>query len=198
MNFVSIDFETANSSRSSICSVGIVEYANGEIIKEYYELVKPNDSYFHPINMSIHGISYEDVKYKKDFIALWPEIKGMLENKLVLAHNAAFDMSCLRSVLDENETPYPMIQYNCTVNIAKKVWPGLRDYKLNNLSHRLGFRLNHHHALDDAKACGNILLQAVKESHSANIQSFFEEYAITHGSIFPGGYHTPNARRKVR
>jgi len=198
MNFVSIDFETANASRSSICSVGIVEYAGGEIINEYYQLVKPQENYFHPINTSIHGITYEDVKYKKEFITLWPEIKSMLENKLVLAHNAAFDMSCLRSVLDENDTLYPTIQYNCTVNISKKVWPGLPNYKLNNLSQQLGLHLNHHNALDDARACGNILLQAVKYSHSTTMQSFFEDYSITHGLIFPGGYQTPAARKKVR
>jgi len=198
MNFVSIDFETANSSRSSICSVGIVEYNGGEIVKEYYELVKPRDDYFHHINVSIHGITYEDVKYKNEFITLWPEMKGMLENKLVLAHNAAFDMSCLRMVLDESNMPYPTMLYNCTVNIAKAVWPGLPNYKLNNLSQQLGFRLNHHNALDDARACGNILLEALKQNKANSIQSFCEDFSITHGSIFPGGYKTPRARKRVR
>lgn len=198
MNFVSIDFETANSSRSSICSVGIVEYDGGEIINEYYELVKPKDDYFHPINMSIHGIAYEDVKNKNEFIELWPEMKSMLENKLVLAHNAAFDMSCLRSVLDESKASYPTLSYNCTVNIAKIVWPGLPNYKLNHLSQQLGFRLNHHNALEDARACGNILLQALKQNKANSIQSFCEDFSITHGSIFPGGYKTPQSRKKVR
>ena len=198
MNFVSIDFETANSSRSSICSVGIVEYERGEIVNEYYELVKPKDRYFHPINTSIHGITYEDVKHKEEFSALWPAMKSMLENKLVLAHNAAFDMSCLRYVLDENNVPYPTISYNCTVNIAKAVWPGLPNYKLTNLSQQLGFALNHHNALEDARACGNILIEAVKRSHANDLQSFCDAYSITHGSLFPGGYQTPRARKKVR
>ena len=196
MHFATIDFETANGSRSSICSVGIVEYAGGEKINEYYKLVKPADDYFHPINTNIHGITYDDVKNEKAFIDLWPEIERMLANKLVLAHNAAFDMSCLRAILDENEIVYPTMQYNCTVQIAKKVWPGLTNYKLNNLSYQLGFRLNHHNALDDARACGNILIQAVKYSRLETIESFFEDYKITHGLIYPGGYQTPTARKK--
>ena len=136
------------------------------------------------------------IKNEKAFIDLWPEIERMLANKLVLAHNAAFDMSCLRAILDENEIVYPTMQYNCTVQIAKKVWPGLTNYKLNNLSYQLGFRLNHHNALDDARACGNILIQAVKYSRLETIESFFEDYKITHGLIYPGGYQTPTARKK--
>ncbi len=34
MDFVTVDFETANSSRSSACSIGIVEVAQGKIVFE--------------------------------------------------------------------------------------------------------------------------------------------------------------------
>ncbi|MDY2882263.1 MAG: hypothetical protein SOT71_06380 [Romboutsia timonensis] len=34
MKFVCLDFETANSSRSSVCAIGISVYENGEMIEE--------------------------------------------------------------------------------------------------------------------------------------------------------------------
>ena len=33
MDFIAIDFETANNLRSSVCSVGIVQVKNGKIYK---------------------------------------------------------------------------------------------------------------------------------------------------------------------
>ncbi|WP_240904084.1 hypothetical protein [Bacillus sp. N1-1] len=46
MNFVALDFETANSSRGSVCSIGLVEYEDGQLIREYYRLVKPKQNVF--------------------------------------------------------------------------------------------------------------------------------------------------------
>ena len=40
-DFVAIDFETANGSRSSVCSVGIIIVRNGLITEKIYELIKP-------------------------------------------------------------------------------------------------------------------------------------------------------------
>jgi len=195
MDFVTLDFETANASRASVCSVGIVAFKDGKIVNEYYELIKPKNSYFHPINTSIHGITYDDVKHSADFATLWPEIKGMLDGNLVFAHNAAFDMSCLRGVLDDYGTPYPNLSYNCTVTIAKAVWPNLANYKLNNVSRQLGYRFSHHNALDDARACGNIVVNAMQHAESDTIENLLTRYSLPNGLLFPGGYKTPKGRK---
>ena len=46
MNFVAIDFETANEKRTSACSIGIVEVKNGEIINTEHIFFKPFPNYF--------------------------------------------------------------------------------------------------------------------------------------------------------
>ena len=40
-NFVAIDFETANFAQSSVCSVGLVIVKDGEIVDNYYSLIRP-------------------------------------------------------------------------------------------------------------------------------------------------------------
>jgi len=55
MNFVALDFETANADLSSICQIGLVTFKDGEPTETYSMLVDPND-YFGGINISIHGI----------------------------------------------------------------------------------------------------------------------------------------------
>ena len=45
MTFTAIDFETA--IQHHLCAVGIVSVENGEIVDEYYALIKPpNNKYF--------------------------------------------------------------------------------------------------------------------------------------------------------
>ena len=45
-NFAAIDFETANTKRSSICSVGIVIVRDNEIIDSFYSLIHPEPDYY--------------------------------------------------------------------------------------------------------------------------------------------------------
>ena len=45
-DFAAIDFETANSQRSSVCSVGIVIVRGGEIADKFYSLIKPEPEYY--------------------------------------------------------------------------------------------------------------------------------------------------------
>ncbi|KGX83801.1 3'-5' exonuclease [Pontibacillus marinus] len=196
MDFVALDFETANSSRGSVCSIGLVEYQNGKLKNEYYRLVKPKRNYFSSFNISIHGITKRDVEDAYEFDELWEkEIHGLLEGKLVVAHNAQFDMSVLRAVLDQYNLPYPMLAYNCTVNIAKKIWH-LPQYKLNHVSDYLGIPLNHHQALDDAKASAQILLKAGEHLEAKDEKDLINKTGTTNGMMFGTGYEPARINKK--
>jgi len=45
-DFAAIDFETANFQRTSVCSVGVVIYRNGQKVDEFYSLIKPEPEYY--------------------------------------------------------------------------------------------------------------------------------------------------------
>ena len=45
VDFVAIDFETANQNRGSLCSVGLVKVSGGIKVDEYYTLINPEDYY---------------------------------------------------------------------------------------------------------------------------------------------------------
>ena len=47
-NFAAIDCETANQQRTSVCSLGIVIVRDGEIVDNYYSLIKPEPEYYSP------------------------------------------------------------------------------------------------------------------------------------------------------
>ena len=45
-DFAAIDFETANGSLSSVCSVGVVIVRGREVVDRFYSLIYPEPDYF--------------------------------------------------------------------------------------------------------------------------------------------------------
>jgi DNA polymerase III subunit epsilon len=160
MEFVAIDFETANRYMHSACSLGMAIVNDLNIIDTRYRLIRPPDMYFHPINISVHGIKPDDVRNEPQFHRYWKSIRNYIDNKLVIAHNAAFDVSVLRSVLNHYGLSYPTFNYTCSCKIARKVWRGLESYNLHAVSDHLGIELQHHNALSDSIACAKIAIKA--------------------------------------
>ncbi len=104
-------------------------------------------------------------------------------------------MSVLRGVLDQYSLPYPMMAYNCTVNISKKVWH-LPSYKLNVVSDHLGISLNHHQALDDAHASAQILLKASEDLNAHDEKDLIDKTGTTNGMMYGTGYEPARINKK--
>ncbi|MEK4229089.1 exonuclease domain-containing protein [Solibacillus sp. FSL H8-0538] len=168
MEFVAIDFETANSIRSSVCSIGIVKVKNGKIQEELHSLINPL-SEFHYYNTKIHGITEEMVSSAPTFEEFWPEFKHFVENQTIIAHNASFDIGVLRESLKRCHEVTPNFDYGCSYQIAKKVWPDLYNHKLSTVSNYLNISLRHHDALEDARAAALITLEALKKTKTNSV-----------------------------
>lgn len=178
MNYVAIDFETANRTRASACSMAAVVVENGRIVRSAYSLIRPPSLEFDYYNTKIHGITAKDVINKPTFAELWDRIRPYLEGRIVIAHNAAFDISVLKSVLTEYRLPQPSFQYVCTVALAKKAWPGLSDYKLDTLARQFAVSFAHHNALHDARVCAQIVLEAKRGSKAASLLDLTERLRV--------------------
>ncbi|SHG19255.1 DNA polymerase-3 subunit epsilon [Ornithinibacillus halophilus] len=194
MRFISIDFETANEKRFSPCAVGIVVAENNKIIDEYYSLINPK-TYFNPMNIRVHGIREDDVRDAPNFQDIWPTLNNFLSSNLAIAHNASFDMSVIRQTLDQFKLPYPTMDYLCTANISKKVWPDLYNHKLNTLADYHGITFEHHHALEDARVAAKVFFKALETYETNSIDEFLEKNSITKGRIFERGYYPPKVKR---
>lgn len=194
MNFVAIDFETANEKRNSACSLGITVVQNNQIVEEKYWLIRPEEFRFVPMNIMIHGIYPSQVEKEPPFDILWPEILPYLENNLVVAHNAAFDISVLRNTLDYYNIPFPKFDYCCTLAMSRKFYPYLHNFKLNTVCNHLGYKFQHHHASADASACANILIEIIRELQSDSIDEIAKQVGVTIGKVYPGGYKASTSK----
>lgn len=162
LDFTAIDFETATKSYHSACSVAVVEVHGGEIADSFYTLIKPPGMRFLTENIDIHGITPQMVEEARDFAGVWPELEPYLRGRVVVAHNAPFDMGVLRASLAAHHLPPPQFYQCCTVQISRRVWPELPNHKLNTVGDFLSIAFHHHDALEDARTCAAIPVAAAK------------------------------------
>jgi DNA polymerase-3 subunit epsilon len=160
-DFAAIDFETANGSRSSVCSVGVVIVRNGQIVDTIYRLIRPIPNYYSWFTTEVHGMTYLDTMNAKEFPAVWMEIAPKIIGLPLVAHNSPFDEGCLRAVHKVYCMDYPDYLFHCTCRASRRIFGNeLSNHQLHTVAAHCGYDLrNHHHALADAEACAQIALQ---------------------------------------
>lgn len=169
MDFVAIDVETANNDIASICQIGIASYANGELVSEWSSLINPQGE-FNPFNIRIHGIQPQDVKNAPTFEQAYPEFSQLLANQYVVSHTF-FDKTAIENSIQKYFLQSLDYKWLDSVKIARKTWGHipLAGYGLANVCQFIGFKFNHHDALEDAKACGAIMSAALLDTDTKPI-----------------------------
>jgi len=153
-DFVVIDFETANNERTSVCSVGIVIVRNGEFVDSFYSLIQPEPNYYNYWCTQVHGLTKSDTENAPIFPEVWKHIEPKIKDLPLVAHNKAFDESCLKAVFRCYQMDYPDYEFYCTCMASRKAFPQAENHQLHTISELCGYTLeNHHHALADAEAC---------------------------------------------
>lgn len=163
MRAIAIDFETANERRDSACAIGLAWIDDGVVSRREYRLIRPPEMRFHPGNIRVHGIWPEQVEGEPEFPDIWRQFAGDVEDRLFIAHNAAFDSAVLAGMLARYRMPALPVQFACSLQMSRRAWPGLASHRLNMVSDFLGVSFQHHHAGEDAFACAQIALAALRE-----------------------------------
>lgn len=159
MDFIAMDFETANRKRASACSLALVVVQQNRVVDSFYTLINPQMQ-FDPQNIRIHGITPDMVQGQPTFDRVWPHIQMFYTpGRIVTAHNAPFDVSVLRLTLDRYGIAAPRYQVIDTVKTSRQFLPKLPNHRLDTVSAALKIPLEHHHnALADGYACARILI----------------------------------------
>lgn len=177
MNFIAMDFETANRHPESACSLAIVMVRNDQVVDQFYSVINPQMP-FDQRNIQIHQITAQDVQDAPTMAELWPKIQGLYRpGMLVAAHNARFDANVLQKSLARYDLPAPHYLLIDTLATSRVFEPGLPNYKLGTVAAALGVDLWHHHnALSDSEACADILISEHKKMGSAPMKKFIRPY----------------------
>jgi DNA polymerase-3 subunit epsilon len=89
---------------------------------------------------------------------------------ILVAHNAAFDISCIRKSLEYYGLEHPDITYYCSLRAARHLY----DFGCNKLDYLCDqFEIpygTHHRAGDDAKMCARLFLREIKDAGWAELE----------------------------
>lgn len=167
--FITIDFETANSSLNSACSVGIAVVDGLEIVDTFDSFIKPPKMFFEESNIKIHGITPEKAENAPTLDELWRMISQYFsEHVPVVAHNAHFDMSVLRLSTSADIPNFPYVD---SMGIAAPFVGGRKS--LRDCAEALEISMEHHHdACSDAVTAAEIVIACLKAADCISLWEF--------------------------
>jgi DNA polymerase-3 subunit epsilon len=156
--FVALDTET-NGYGGDLCEmteVGAVLVGGGELHETYDSLVRVE----RPLPRGIQrftGITQGMVDGAPPPEEVLPEIADLLEGRVLLAHNARFDVGVLRQAFERAGLDWPKPPVVCTVALARRFAPLVRKRGLASLAGSLGIEVDEvHRALPDALTCARV------------------------------------------
>ncbi len=160
--YVIVDLETTGHSVKSgdeLIEFAAVVVQEGEVIERYSTLIRPSRP-IPPFITQLTTISDEDVSDAPTFEDVIPDIWKMLDGRVFVAHNVAFDLTFLNESLEQ--AGYLAFQGRTidTVELARILYPTLESHALEALSDT--FDLVHtdaHRALSDAEATAELFIR---------------------------------------
>lgn len=173
MEFVALDFETANIDISSICQLGFVHFKDGSLQEEWKTYVDPED-FFDEINVSIHGIDEATVKGAPKLRDIVGRIYSYLDGRIAVCHTH-FDRVALHEACAKYELRVPTCTWLDSSRVARRTWDqcAYSGYGLENVCDIIGYQFVQHDALEDAKAAAHILLAAIEKT-GMDLQQWLE------------------------
>jgi DNA polymerase-3 subunit epsilon len=159
LDFVAVDFETANGSRASVCQVGLTRVAGGEVVAEdaWYVIPPTGVENFNVRNVLIHHITPEFVaRHGIDWEASLARFEGFAAGQVLVAHNAGFDHSVFERSTRHLALAVPPHRWEDTLALSRRTLD-LPNHKLDTVARHLGIaEFAHHDACADARACALI------------------------------------------
>jgi DNA polymerase III epsilon subunit family exonuclease len=163
--FVIVDLETTGASPkkgAAITEIGAVKVKNGEYLGNFESFVNPLiliPEYITQMT-GITDLMLAKAPVIDEILPAFLEFAGSAEETIIVAHNAPFDLSFLKSAAKELDLSWPKYKTLDTVTIARQVLSkdDVPNCKLSTLAQFFGTKTEpNHRALDDAKATTEIL-----------------------------------------
>lgn len=164
MDFVALDFETANPRLSSICQIGATRFSGGEPVETLCTYVEPQD-YFHPMNVSVHGICEATVAGAPTFAQAHGDLHDLIGDAIVVTHTG-FDRTALHRACEMHALPPAVCRWLDSSMVVRRAWPQFArsGYGLGNVAAFLDLAFKHHDAGEDSRVTGQIVVQAVRHT----------------------------------
>ncbi|MET8113551.1 TerD family protein [Streptomyces prasinus] len=160
-----VDVETSGlvARRDRILSVAVITIGpDGEQTGEFSTLLDPGCD---PGPVEVHGLTAERLRGAPTFDQVAGRIGAMLQDRVLVAHNAQFDYDFLAHEFARARMWLPVSQRLCTLALNRQVDPPTDDMKLGTLAAHYGVpQQRAHDASDDTRVLAGILRASLREA----------------------------------
>ena len=177
--FVIVDLETTGASPkkgAAITEIGAIKVKSGQYLDQFESFVNPLTPIPEYITQmtGITDLMLATAPVIDEILPAFLEFAGSDEETIIVAHNAPFDLSFLKSAAKEIDLVWPKYKTLDTVTIARQVLTreDVPNCKLGTLAAFFGTKTEpNHRALDDAKATTEILHGLIERLGSFNVNT---------------------------
>lgn len=164
-----LDFETTGlypDNGDRVIEIGAVLLRNQEIVDQFQSLINPGFFVSHEIE-SITGISNAMLSEAPAAPKVMAKFIKFIDTHPLVAHNASFDQSFLVTELGHFGKKRPL-NFGCTLQVAKRLYPDVINYKLETLVRYKEIPVNHqfHRALADAEMAALLWVKIIEDLKS--------------------------------
>lgn len=163
--FAIIDVETSGlePSNSRVIEIAILLVnSNGDVLEEYATLINPGNGQVGPT--FIHHITEEAVLSAPTFKDVSGDILKRIENRIIVAHHAAFEDKFLAAEFKRAGIKLPPLPALDTLWLARQV-VDLPNYKMQTVLQHYGVEeVDLHTALGDVRALNKVLPILIKQA----------------------------------
>ncbi len=164
--YVVFDIETTGLSvvNNKIIELAGVKMKGGEEIGRFSTFINPHEKIPYHISQ-LTNITDDMVVGAPELEPKLREFVDFIEDAVLVAHNARFDMGFMQANLKQLGLPVLQNAVLDTLELARLMYPTLKNHRLNTLSDKFKVSLeNHHRAIDDSIALGHVLFHMIKDA----------------------------------
>lgn len=171
-----IDLETSgfNPPQAKILEIAILKInVDGDVIEEFSTLIDP--MVMDVGRTDIHGITLKMLKHAPTFAEAVGPILKIIENSIVVAHNARFEENFLVKGFEMAGVALPSLPALDTLWLSRQILD-LENYKLDTIIASYNERIDDAHtALGDVRAMAKVLPRMFEESKKVFYPKAFSE-----------------------
>ncbi|WP_405791127.1 TerD family protein [Streptomyces sp. NBC_00029] len=160
-----VDVETSGlvARRDRILSIAVLAFGpDGTPTGEFSTLVNPGCD---PGPVHIHGLTAERLHGAPSFDQVAGRIGALLQDRVLVAHNAQFDYDFLAHEFARAQLHLPVTQRLCTLALNRRVEPPTTGFSLASLAAHYGVPQSRaHDALDDTRVLAGIFRASLSEA----------------------------------
>lgn len=171
-DLVFFDLETTGlyaNSGDAICEIGAFKMRDREIIDTFHSLINPQK----PIPAgayAVHGISEEEVAQAPAFNEIADEFIDFVQDTVLFAYNAPFDMSFIDGELKKMHKPFLSVPVIDVLLVARASFKS-KKYNLSVIAANLGINCSQrmHRALTDVSITSQVFFKGADELRNKEI-----------------------------